>query len=124
MSPSLQARSLTALSGVKHGFFTRNGGVSDGVYQSLNGGTGSNDTPANVAENRARMAANFGVAPDRFLTCYQIHSPEVVVAETPWDHEQRPRADAIVTKVPKLAIGISTADCGPVLMADPEARVI
>jgi hypothetical protein len=58
------------------------------------------------------------------LTCYQIHSPEVVVAETPWTRDQRPRADAIVTKVPKLAIGISTADCGPVLVADPEARVI
>jgi YfiH family protein len=113
-----------SLPGIRHGFFTRDGGVSGGVYKSLNGGTGSNDVPANIAENRARMAAGLGVAPDRFLTCYQIHSPEVVVAETPWTQEQRPRADAIVTRTPKLAIGISTADCGPVLIADAEARVI
>ena len=70
------------------------------------------------------MAAALGVAPEHFLTCYQIHSPEVVVAETPWPASDRPRADAIVTRVPGLAIGVSTADCGPVLLADPEARVI
>ena len=120
----LQAQALKKLPGISHGFFTRDGGVSDGVYASLNGGTGSNDQPAHIVENRARMAAGIGVAADRFLTCYQIHSPEVVVAETPWTQEQRPRADAIVTKIPKLAIGISTADCGPVLIADPDARVI
>jgi len=120
----LQARSLAPLPGISHGFFTREGGVSDGVYESLNGGTGSEDAPAKVAENRALMAAAVGVRPERFLTCYQIHSPEVVVAETPWSQEQRPRADAIVTKTPGLAIGISTADCGPVLLADPKARVI
>ena len=120
----LQSQSLKKLPGIRHGFFTRDGGVSEGVYASLNGGTGSSDQPARIAENRARMAAAVGVAPDRFLTCYQIHSPEVVVAEAPWTHEQRPRADAIVTKTPKIAIGVSTADCGPVLLADPEARVI
>jgi YfiH family protein len=120
----LQAQWLRELPGIRHGFFTRDGGVSDGVYKSLNGGTGSHDLPANIAENRARMAAGLGVAPDRFLTCYQIHSPEVAVAEGPWTQDQRPRADAIVTKTPKLAIGVSTADCGPVLMADAEARVI
>jgi polyphenol oxidase len=120
----LQAQALKKLAGISHGFFTRSGGVSDGVYATLNGGTGSNDAPERIAENRARMAAAVGVAPDHLLTCYQIHSPEVVVAETPWARDQRPRADAIVTKLPKLAIGISTADCGPVLVADPEARVI
>ena len=120
----LQASSLSKLSGIRHGFFTRAGGVSSGVYESLNGGVGSNDAPEHVAENRARMAAHLGVAPERFLTCYQIHSPEVVVAETPWSSTERPRADAIVTKVPKLAIGVSTADCGPVLLADAQARVI
>jgi len=120
----LQAQLLSKLPGVRHGFFTRAGGVSDGVYESLNGGVGSEDSPAKVAENRARMAKHLGVAPDRFLTCYQIHSPEVVVAETPWPSSERPRADAIVTRTPHLAIGISTADCGPVLLADPEARVI
>jgi polyphenol oxidase len=120
----LQAQSLSKLPGIRHGFFTRAGGVSDGVYESLNGGVGSEDSPAKVAENHARMAKHLGVAPDRFLTCYQIHSPEVVVAETPWPSNERPRADAIVTRTPNLAIGISTADCGPVLLADPEARVI
>jgi YfiH family protein len=120
----LQAQSLSKLPGIRHGFFTRAGGVSEGVYESLNGGVGSEDSPAKVAENRARMAKHLGVAPDRFLTCYQIHSPEVVVAETPWPSNERPRADAIVTRTPNLAIGISTADCGPVLLADPEARVI
>ena len=120
----LQAQSLSRLPGIRHGFFTRSGGVSDGVYESLNGGVGSEDAPAKVAENRARMAASLGVAPDRFLTAYQIHSPTVVVAETPWPSGDRPRADAIVTRTPGLAIGISTADCGPVLLADAQARVI
>jgi YfiH family protein len=120
----LQAPALSALPEIRHGFFTRDGGVSDGIYKSLNGGVGSNDDPAKVAENRARMAAALGVAPDHFLTAYQIHSPDVVVAETPWTQATRPRADAIVTRVPGLAIGISTADCGPVLFADPEARVV
>jgi YfiH family protein len=120
----LQAQSLSNLPGIRHGFFTRVGGVSDGIYESLNGGVGSEDSPAKVAENRARMAASLGVAPERFLSCYQIHSPEVVVAETPWPASERPRADALVTRVPGLAIGISTADCGPVLLADAEARVI
>jgi len=123
-APSLQARSLAALPGIRHAFFTRAGGVSGGVYASLNGGIGSNDTPANVTENRARMAAALHVTPERFLTAYQIHSPKVMVADTPWPLSERPRADAIVTKTPGLALGISTADCGPVLFADPQARVI
>src|SRR5580693_5245044 len=119
----IEARTL-ALDGIRHGFFTRQGGVSGGLYASLNGGVGSNDDRAHVAENRARMAAAVGVEPSRFLTCYQIHSPQVVVAETPWLPEARPRADAIVTRMRALAIGISTADCGPVLFADPKAHVI
>jgi YfiH family protein len=120
----LQASNLSALPGIRHAFFTREGGVSDGLYATLNGGQGSDDRPENVAENRARMAARLGVPPDRFITAYQIHSPDVVVAEAPWTSETRPRADAIVTRVPDLAIGISTADCGPVLFADPAARVV
>ena len=69
------------------------------------------------------MAAALGVEPSRFLTAYQVHSPDVVVAETPWTSETRPRADAIVTRMRALAIGVTTADCGPVLFADPHARV-
>jgi hypothetical protein len=125
MQPGLlQSNSLAALRGMRHAFFTREGGVSQGIYASLNGGVGSADAPAHVAENRARMAAALGVAPAALLSAYQIHSPDVVVAERPWTHDARPRADAIVTRVPGLAIGVSTADCGPVLLADPQARVI
>jgi YfiH family protein len=120
----LQALSLAMLPGVHHGFFTRNGGVSDGVYATLNGGVGSKDAPAKVAENRARMATALGVKPENFLTCYQIHSPDVVVVETRWPTNERPRADAMVTCTPKIALGVSTADCGPLLFADAEARVI
>src|SRR5215472_16380142 len=115
---------VLALEGIRHGFFTREGGVSGGLYASLNGGVGSRDAAAHVAENRARMAAAIGVEPHRFITAYQIHSPQVVVAEAPWPTDARPRADAIVTRMRALAIGVSTADCGPVLLADPDARVI
>jgi len=120
----LQAGSLAVLPGLRHAFFTREGGVSQGIYASLNGGVGSSDAPERVAENRARMAAALGVVPAALLSAYQIHSPDVVVAERPWTHAARPRADAIVTRVPGLAIGVSTADCGPVLLADAQARVI
>jgi purine-nucleoside/S-methyl-5'-thioadenosine phosphorylase / adenosine deaminase len=119
----IEASSLT-LTGIRHGFFTRAGGVSGGCYESLNGGIGSRDAAVSVAENRARMAAALGVEPSRFLTAYQVHSPNVVVAETPWTSDTRPHADAIVTRMRALAIGITTADCGPVLFADPTARVI
>jgi polyphenol oxidase len=120
----IRAASLSGLAGIRHAFFTRAGGVSDGIYQSLNGGIGSHDAPANVAENRARMAAALGLAPERLLTALQTHSADVVTAQTPWHRDDRPHADAIVTRVPGLAIGVTTADCGPVLFADPQAGVI
>jgi len=113
-----------ALAGIRHAFFTRDGGVSDGIYASLNGGVGSGDAPAHVAENRARMATVLGVAPDCLLTAYQIHSPDVATIDRPWTASERPRADAIVTRTRGLAIGVSTADCGPVLLADAAAGVI
>jgi len=120
----LQSSLLAAAPGLRHGFFSREGGVSDGIYARLNGGIGSRDEPDRVAENRRRMAAAMGVEADRFLTAYQIHSPDVAVAEAPWDNASRPRVDAIVTRVPGLAIGVTAADCGPVLFADPGSRVI
>ncbi len=80
----LTSAALSALPGIRHAFFTREGGVSDGVYATLNGGPGSDDSSANVSENRARMAAALGVAPDHFLTAYQVHSPDVVTIERPW----------------------------------------
>jgi polyphenol oxidase len=112
------------LAGLRHGFFNRHGGVSDGLYATLNGGLGSHDRAASVAENRARMAAALGVKPQALLTAYQTHSPDVVIVESPWSADARPRADAIVTCTPGLAIGVTTADCGPILFADPVARVI
>ena len=115
---------LSAIPGLRHAFFTREGGVSDGVYAGLNGGLGSNDDPAHVRENRRRMADQMGVAPEHFLSVHQIHSPDVVVATGPWPSEVRPRADAIVTRTEGIAIGVTTADCGPILFADPAARVI
>src|SRR5579883_3169370 len=119
----LQAEIL-ALTGIRHSFFTREGGVSDGCDASLNGGIGSNDRPDHVAENRARMAAALGVEPSRLVTAYQTHSPQVAIAEAPWAPDARPRADAIVTRMRELAIGITTADCGPILLAEPNTRVI
>jgi len=115
---------LSAIPGLRHAFFTRDGGVSDGIYTSLNGGLGSSDDPANVAENRRRMAEEMGVAPQRLLSAFQIHSPDAVAATGPWQGAARPRADAIVTRTEGLAIGITAADCGPILLADPNARVI
>jgi YfiH family protein len=119
----IEAPSLI-LTGIRHAFFTRAGGVSSGLYASLNGGIGSQDDAGSVVENRARMAAALGVEPARLLTAYQTHSPKVVVAEAPWTTESRPQADAIVTRMRALAIGVTTADCGPVLFADPRAGVI
>jgi YfiH family protein len=114
---------LAAVPGVRHAFFTSEGGVSEGVYASLNGGPGSNDDPAKVTENRARMAAQMGVTAENFLTLHQIHSPDAVVATGPW-HGSRPKADALVSNTEGLSIGVTTADCGPVLFVDPHARVI
>lgn len=115
---------LSAVPGLRHAFFTREGGVSSGIYASLNGGIGSNDDAAHVTENRRRMAEHLGVAPSEFLTVFQVHSPDVAIATTPWDTASRPRADAMVTKIPGLALGVTAADCGPILFVDPQARVI
>ena len=115
---------LSAIPGLRHAFFSREGGVSEGVYAGLNGGIGSRDAADNVAENRRRMAERMGVGPDRLLTLYQVHSPDVVVATAPWAGDARPKADAIVTRAEDLAIGVTAADCGPILFVDPNARVI
>jgi YfiH family protein len=110
--------------GVRHGFFTRDGGVSDGLFTSLNVGFGSGDAPEKVSENRARAMAALDLPADRLVTCFQIHSPEVVVVDEPWRREDNPRADAMVTRRRGLALGILTADCAPILLADPAASVI
>jgi polyphenol oxidase len=110
--------------GLAHGFFTRLGGVSQGVYASLNVGVGSRDAPEAVTENRARAAAALGVAPDRLALPYQIHSPAAVAISEPWPPDARPRCDALVTATPGLAVGVTGADCGMILFADERARVI
>ncbi|MEM8987357.1 MAG: peptidoglycan editing factor PgeF [Pseudomonadota bacterium] len=107
-----------------HGFFGRAGGVSHGIYNSLNTGFGSDDAPENVAQNRARAAQTLGVSPDGLITAYQIHSAKAVVADAPWDRDRAPEADAIVTRRPGLALGALAADCIPVLFAAPDAGVI
>jgi YfiH family protein len=112
------------LDGINHAFFTRQGGASNGIYASLNGGQGSHDDPAAVAVNRERMAGFMGVPSDHLLSCYQIHSADVVTVTTPWSRDQRPKADGMVTNRSGLCLAIATADCGPVLFADFEARVI
>jgi len=115
---------LSAIPGLRHAFFTREGGVSEGIYASLNGGLGSNDDPASVGENRRRMAEQMGVAPKQLLSVWQVHSPDAVVVTGPWADTARPRADAMVTRSEGLAIGVTAADCGPILLVDPNARVI
>ena len=115
---------LSAVPGLRHAFFTRDGGVSGGLYGSLNGGLGSDDDPAHVAENRRRMAEEMDVSPEHFLSVWQIHSPDAVTVSGPWEGAVRPRADAMVTRTEGLAIGVTAADCGPILLVDPNARVI
>jgi YfiH family protein len=122
MPRPILADNLSALSGISHGFFTRKGGVSSGLYAELNCGLGSQDDPAAVRENRARVVAWLGA--ERLATAYQTHGTVTVVAENAWPADRRPRADAIVTRTPGLAIGVLTADCTPVLLADAEARVV
>jgi len=108
--------------GLAHGFFTRQGGVSTGVYASLNGGVGSRDDPKAVAENRRRMAALLGIDPANLLVPYQIHSPDALAVSAAF--AERPRCDALVTATSGLGLGVTGADCGMILFADREAQVI
>lgn len=130
MSTADQPRPVTANSleslaaaGIRHGFFTRDGGVSKGIYRGLNVGLGSNDDPGKVQENRRRVSAWFSLPLERLATAHQVHSPDVVVVTGDYDGS-RPQADAQVTASPGIILGVLTADCGPILFADPENRVI
>lgn len=120
--PILASR-LSALPTIRHGFFTREGGVSNGIYASLNCGLGSRDDPAAVLENRARTARHLGAAEESVVTLYQVHGSTALLLDGPVSRYALPKADAIVTKTPGLAIGVLTADCAPVLFADPRAGV-
>ena len=121
MIPFLTSPLLQGI-GVRHAFFTREGGVSTGDYKSLNGGVGSNDQRAHVEENRARMAQALGVRADMLLVPYQIHSADCLAVDGLW--EERPRCDALATATPGVALGVTGADCGMLLFCDPKAQVI
>ncbi|MBP2548884.1 YfiH family protein [Neorhizobium galegae] len=113
----------SAESGIRHGFFTRQGGVSSGLYAGLNVGLGSRDSRDDVIENRRRVAAYFGQPPERLATVNQVHSPDVVTVDAAYAGE-RPSADALVTATPGIVLGVLAADCGPILFADPKNRVV
>ena len=120
----ITAQALDGLSRVRHAFFTREGGVSEGAFASLNCGFGSGDAPERIASNRARAMTRLGRRGDNLATLYQVHSADVAVVEKPWPKGQAPRADAQVTRAPGVALGILTADCAPILLADERAGVI
>ena len=121
----IQAQTLAALDGVQHRFFTRHGGVSTGLFSSLNCGYGSADAPENVRENRRRAAQQFGLDEPDLQTVHQIHSADVLtVAAERWSSPGAPKADGLVTDRPGVALGVMAADCAPVLLADGNASVI
>ncbi len=120
----IEADSLTSSPGVRHGFFTRQNGQSTGLYASLNTGLGSNDDRETVMQNRAAIADKLGVPVARLIAPYQHHSPDAVIATGAWPPQHGPRADAVVTATPGLAVSVNTADCTPILFADPKARVV
>jgi len=109
---------------IAHAFFTRDGGVSAGIFAALNVGLGSNDDPEHVRENRRRAAAVFDLPEAALVTAYQVHSPDVAVVDRPWQPGQGPKVDGLVTDKPGVALGILTADCAPTLLADASAGVI
>lgn len=119
-SPLLQAAKDT---GIRHGYFTREGGVSEGIYRGLNVGLGSADERTHVEENRRRVAAWFDLPVEKLATVHQVHSPDAVAVDAAYDGA-RPQADALVTATPGIVLGVLAADCGPILFADPQNRVI
>lgn len=124
MLEPIEAQCLQGLPGIRHGFFTRLGGTSPGIYSDLNCGFGSSDERATVAANRTRVARHLNPAADKVVTIYQVHSGHAITLKSAPDPDNLPKADAIITTTPGLVIGILTADCTPVLLADPKAGVV
>lgn len=120
----ITSHALASGPGIRHAFFTRRGGVSEGLFGSLNCGFGSGDAPERVAANREIAMARLGLPADRLVTVRQIHSAKVVTVERPWRREEAPSADGLATAVPGIALGVLAADCAPILFYDPVARVI
>ncbi len=115
---------LLTLPGIAHAFFTREGGVSTGIYRGLNTGLGSRDSREAVLENRARAARHIGARPENLATPHQVHSADAIVVDAVWDPGRGPKADAVVTNRPGIVVGAGAADCGPVLFAEPDAHVV
>lgn len=113
-----------SIQGISHGFFTKLGGVSEGVYSSLNCGFGSNDEASNVSQNRSIVTEILGLPGARISTPYQKHSSDVVITDEGWCTKDAPEADAVVTNSPNVVIGILTADCAPVLFVDNVNKVV
>ncbi len=124
MLKPIQSEALGRHDRIAHGFFGRQGGVSEGIYDSLNCGLGSKDARDVVGENRRRVAEHIGAAPSHLLTAFQHHSADAIVVTESWTFETMPKADALVTKTPGIALGALAADCAPVLFADAEAGVV
>lgn len=115
---------LNELPNIRHAFFSRAGGISGGLFTSLNCGFGSGDDVTKVAENQSRAMNRIDLTGDRLVTAYQVHSKRVALVEDVWARDDRPEADGLVTRTPGIALGILTADCVPVLLADAKAGVI
>ena len=125
MTHLIHAPRFAEVDTIRHGFFSKEGGVSEGIYASLQCGRGATDDPReNVAENRARAARAIKVKRENLVSCYQHHSADVVTVDTPWRPGKPPKADAMVSETPGIALGILTADCAPVLFTDPKASII
>jgi hypothetical protein len=120
----IEVDTLKALPGIRHGFLTRAGGVSEGPYAALNCGIGSQDVTEKVLENRARAVAMIGMPAGSLVTAYQVHSAKAVVVDQVWSREAAPQVDGLVTATPGITLGILTADCTPALFADDKAGVI
>lgn len=120
----IESALLRAIPNIRHGFFTREGGHSTGIYASLNCGFGSHDAEAAVRKNREIVAARLRVGADSLMTVWQSHSPDVVMVESTWDVHDSPDADAMVTRRPGIALGVLTADCTPILFADRAGRAV
>jgi polyphenol oxidase len=120
----IESALLTALPGIRHGFFTREGGHSTGLYASLNCSFGSRDDKTTVKRNRETVADHMHVDTDRLMTVWQSHSPDVIMVQAAWDVHDPPEADAMVTRCPGLALAVLTADCTPILFADRGGRAV
>jgi YfiH family protein len=123
-APRSSPAPLVEIDGIRHAFCGRTGGVSEGIYASLNCGYGSGDDPDRVARNRALAAAQAGIDPAGLVTAYQTHSVKVAEVDRPWRRDQAPEVDAMVTRAPGVGLGILSADCAPVLLADAAAKVV